>query len=209
MDKGIVLFLKVSASAFYIGLKYAIFPVILIPYLFGSKNYWIRKIDERIGRLILPNTEGVDTLVKVDVALSKEKDVRTLFPELNVSAMDKHLLVFYRGEWCPYSRKHLSHIIESLDFIKSKGIDVWLIHSFANNEELRELGIYQIVDSEGQRIQELELRNNSLFELAWGRRLPYETTLLVDHRGVIINADVRKVSGIKLHQKVSPVNQLI
>lgn len=33
----------------------------------------------------------------------------------------KVVLVFYRGQWCPYCNKELSHLQDSLQFIKDKG----------------------------------------------------------------------------------------
>lgn len=34
------------------------------------------------------------------------------------------LVVFYRGQWCPYCNKHLSAINDSLELLKAKGVTV-------------------------------------------------------------------------------------
>ena len=36
----------------------------------------------------------------------------------------KVILVFYRGAWCPYCNKHMSHLQDSLSLIEAKGVTV-------------------------------------------------------------------------------------
>jgi peroxiredoxin len=39
----------------------------------------------------------------------------------------KILVVFYRGNWCPYCRKHLASLQENLEDLKNKGVFVMVI----------------------------------------------------------------------------------
>lgn len=46
---------------------------------------------------------------------------------VNISKLlekSKIVLVFYRGAWCPYCNKHMSHLQDSLQFILGKGANV-------------------------------------------------------------------------------------
>jgi peroxiredoxin len=70
----------------------------------------------------------------------------------NFSATDQHgelfnletelekgpvVVIFYRGQWCPYCNKHLSQIQDSLELIESKGAQIISI-SPENQEHLLE-----------------------------------------------------------------------
>lgn len=37
------------------------------------------------------------------------------------------VLLFYRGQWCPYCNKQLSHLTDSIEFVKAKGATVLAI----------------------------------------------------------------------------------
>lgn len=42
----------------------------------------------------------------------------------NMLKLGKVVIVFYRGAWCPYCNKHISHLQDSLKFILEKGASI-------------------------------------------------------------------------------------
>lgn len=67
----------------------------------------------KIGE-IAPSISGVDQFSK---AINSD----------DVLKEQKVLLVFYRGNWCPYCRKHLASLQENLESLSAKGLFVLVV----------------------------------------------------------------------------------
>lgn len=69
---------------------------------------------------------------------------------------DKILLVFYRGNWCPYCKKHLGELEKNLEALQDKGVFV-LVVTPESEEKTRETQekfntSFSIVHDSGNRI---------------------------------------------------------
>jgi peroxiredoxin len=66
------------------------------------------------------------------------------------------VLVFYRGQWCPYCNKQLSKISDSLSFIKAKGASVFTITPETNENIKKTISktkaTYPILEDKGLAI---------------------------------------------------------
>lgn len=68
--------------------------------------------------------EGFQSLKVGDLAPDIKHGEFQLKQELQ---SNKLVIVFYRGYWCGYCNKHIAKLEKSLEEIKSKGANVWLI----------------------------------------------------------------------------------
>lgn len=63
----------------------------------------------------------VDSMAPMFEALDQDSNKFVLAEALENGSV---VLIFYRGQWCPYCNDHLSNLQDSIDFITSKGATV-------------------------------------------------------------------------------------
>ena len=116
------------------------------------------------------------------------------------------LLVFYRGEWCPYSTKYLSQLSEAEDLFSEKGILIMAV-SAENGESLENMKVksksnFQFISDQGYELMTAfnveylvptkmveKLASNGI-DLAESHgadepMLPIPATFLIDQNGII------------------------
>ena len=134
----------------------------------------------------------------------------------------KVVLVFYRGEWCPYCNKELSRLQDSLQLIKDKGATLVAVspeipENIAKTVE-KTKAEYSILYDEGLKIMkaydvEFELPENTLTRYrnagldieknngANGKYLPVPAVFIIDKESTIIyrffEPDYKKRPSVK------------
>jgi len=134
----------------------------------------------------------------------------------------KVVLVFYRGEWCPYCNKELSRLQDSLQLIKDKGatlvaVSPEITENIAKTVE-KTKAEYSILYDEGLKIMkaydvEFELPENTLTRYrnagldieknngANGKYLPVPAVFIIDKESTIIyrffEPDYKKRPSVK------------
>ncbi len=116
------------------------------------------------------------------------------------------LLVFYRGEWCPYCTKYLSQLSEAEDLFSEKGILIMAV-SAENGESLENMKVksksnFQFISDQGYELMTAfnveylvptkmveKLASNGI-DLAESHgadepMLPIPATFLIDQNGII------------------------
>ena len=97
-----------------------ILPTIMLCFILWNANSQINndylKIDEKA-----PQITGIDQFDNII-------DSKEILKE------NKILLVFYRGNWCPYCKKHLLELQENLEKLESKGIRVLVVTPEKSNK---------------------------------------------------------------------------
>jgi peroxiredoxin len=118
------------------------------------------------------------------------------------------LVLFYRGQWCPYCNKHLSSINDSLSLLLSKGITVIAVspekpsylramrdktgaqNTFLFDENYRLAAAFDVLYDPGETLKERYNKrlNARLAEAHDDERalLPVPASFLIDSNGVII-----------------------
>jgi peroxiredoxin len=134
----------------------------------------------------------------------------------------KVVLVFYRGEWCPYCNRNLQRLSDSLSLIKEKGATLIAItpeqpESIAKTIEKTKAG-FSIIHDENLKIMkayevEFEVPENTLKRYRNGgikldevngkngNFLPVPATYVIDKEGAVIyrffNTDYKKRPSVK------------
>jgi peroxiredoxin len=134
----------------------------------------------------------------------------------------KVVLVFYRGEWCPYCNKNLMRLSDSLSLIKEKGATLIAItpeqpESIAKTVEKTKAG-FSIIHDENLKIMkayevEFEVPENALKRYRNGgikldevngkngNFLPVPATYVIDKEGAVVyrffNQDYKKRPSVK------------
>lgn len=80
--------------------------IIIFNTLFAQRDLYKLSVGDTAPNFIITNHEGV----KIN-----------LYEKLD---SNKIVLVFYRGEWCPYCNMHMSHLQDSINLILAKGASV-------------------------------------------------------------------------------------
>ncbi len=132
------------------------------------------------------------------------------------------VLVFYRGQWCPYCNKELKQLEDSISFIKAKGATVLAITPELPENITKTIGktkaSYPILYDEGLKIMNdykvaFQVDDNTIakyksygidFDKANGSNgshLPVPAVYVVNKKGVIVyrffDVDYKKRSSIK------------
>jgi peroxiredoxin len=134
----------------------------------------------------------------------------------------KVVLVFYRGEWCPYCNKWLSRLQDSLQLIKDKGATVIAVspekpENISKTVEKTKAG-YSVLYDEGAKIMkaydvEFEVPENTVtryrnsgidlskLNTEDGKYLPVPAVYIIDKESTVIyrffEADYKKRPGVK------------
>ena len=119
----------------------------------------------------------------------------------------KVILVFYRGEWCPYCSKLLSRLQDSLSFITDKGATVIAVSpekpENVSKTAVKTKALFSIVHDEGLKIMkaydvEFELPENTITRYrntgidvekkngSNGKYLPVPAVYIIDQESTVI-----------------------
>lgn len=132
------------------------------------------------------------------------------------------LILFYRGQWCPYCNKQLSHFSDSLQLLKDKGITVIAITPETGENIKKTLektrAAFPVIEDEGLAIMRsykvnFAVDENTItryrgygidFDKANGNKganLPVPATYMIGTDGkvkyVFFNSDYRKRASVK------------
>ncbi|NLX58902.1 MAG: peroxiredoxin family protein [Phycisphaerae bacterium] len=104
------------------------------------------------------------------------------------------VLVFYRGHWCPFCRRHLKRLQEHLDAIRGRGAALVAVSSDERVLARRlsdELGLeYPLLrDPDGSVMDAYGVRNR-LLGIAGG--IPHPAAFIVDGDGIVRFREVRR-----------------
>jgi len=104
------------------------------------------------------------------------------------------VLVFYRGHWCPFCRRHLKRLQEHLGEIRSRGAAVVAVSSDERVLARRlsdELGLeYPVLsDLDGAVMDAYGVRNR-LLGIAGG--IPHASVFIIDVKGIVRFREVRR-----------------
>jgi len=199
-------------SGGYIAAKWCLSPVFYLARQAGWTGEWPRRLDAAINRAVMPLTERPDDRARCDVtpALRPGDPI----PDVPVRLADGTprslrsfsgrplLLVALRGSWCPYSRLHLADLNAALPRLEAENVRVLAVSSHADADLWQGWGVRIPVasDPDGALFRALGIRFEYWMETAWGRVVPYESAFLFDASGLLIAADVRRVSSYHTRQ---------
>jgi len=133
------------------------------------------------------------------------------------------VLIFIRGQWCPFCNRHLSHIQDSLSLIYSKGASVVVVSPEKSEfikKTIEKTGAeFSILYDEGYKISDafdLTFKPDSITSVMYNNglgaklkeahsdeseRLPVPATFIIDKNGIIVwrqfDRDYKKRSSIK------------
>ncbi|MEO7266058.1 MAG: peroxiredoxin-like family protein [Ferruginibacter sp.] len=132
------------------------------------------------------------------------------------------ILVFYRGEWCPYCNKELSFLNDSLEYIKAKGASVIAISPETNSSILKTIGktkaSFPVISDIGLaimknykvnfKVEDEIVKKYKGFGVDFnmtngenGANLPVPATYIIGKNGLVkyvyFNPDYRKRSSVK------------
>ncbi|MGE0566523.1 MAG: peroxiredoxin-like family protein [Bacteroidia bacterium] len=112
----------------------------------------------------------------------------------------KVVLVFYRGAWCPYCNKHMSHLQDSLNLILAKGASLIAITPEIN----------QSID---KTVSKTKATFNIVYDSTYTIMRQYGTAFKVDaatiKRYKLIGLDVEEANGNKDHILPVPATFII
>ncbi len=112
----------------------------------------------------------------------------------------KVVLVFYRGAWCPYCNKHMSHLQDSLNLILAKGASLIAITPEIN----------QSID---KTVSKTKATFNIVYDSTYAIMKQYGTAFKVDAGTIVryklIGLDVEEANGNKDHILPVPATFII
>ena len=201
-----------AATAGYLIAKWVASPFLYVSRHVGWNGTWPSALDASCNLACLPLTEGPDERERRDVTPSLAPG--DPLPEVSISLGGGErrslrsfvgrplLLALVRGNWCSYSRMHLTDLSAAAPRLSALGIQVLAVSRDATAEwwESRGVTIPIAADPEGAVFGALGVRVDSWMETAWGRVLPHESVFLFDESGRLVTADVRQVSGTQPRQ---------
>lgn len=178
----------------------------------GWDGTWPRRLDATLNLACLPLTEAPDQHERRDVTPSLVPGDH--LPEISISlgGGEKRslrsftgrplLLALVRGNWCSYSRLHLSDLSAAAPRLSQLGVQLLAVSSDAESEwwESHGVAIPIAADPEGAVFRALGVHVDSWLETAWGRVLPHESVFLFDASGRLVAADVRQVRSTRPRQ---------
>ncbi len=106
----------------------------IIPYFcFGQS-------DKELSKLGIDSTGGLPMGLLVGDSAPVISGIDALKNPVNskeLMAKGPVVVIFYRGEWCPYCNRHLNNLSDSLELIKNEGAEVLVIgpETFENSKE--------------------------------------------------------------------------
>jgi peroxiredoxin len=200
---------RVVATTAYILAKWIASPVLLIFRRVRWRGTWPRRLDAAANLACLPLTETPDRRERQDVTPSLAPG--DLVPDVPVSlaggkkrslrsfAGRPLLLALVRGNWCSYSRMHLTDLCAAAPRLTAAGVELLAVSSHAEEEWWGSHGVTIPIgaDPDGALFRALGVRVDTWLETAWGRVLPHESVFLFDASGRLVAADVRRVSSTR------------
>lgn len=214
--------IRMPLTATWIALRLLLVPLLYIPYRMGRSMRWAHEIDAFVKRLCFPLTEQPDDELVQDVnAQIRPGDT---IPDFELEVDGKRtslarlvedgplLLVPYRGNWCPYSRLHLTNLAASYDRFRAAGISVLAVTAYSRASWWRAKGVMlpmadeptgKLFDALGIRVQ-LTLAN-----LVWGKLVPHEGVFLYGRGGKLLACDARLLSSYKLGQRFLTADKIL
>ncbi len=213
---------RMPMTATWIALRLLLVPLLYIPYRLGSSMRWAHEVDAWVKRLCFPLTERAEAQSAVQV-LPKLREGDTI-PDVSVARGDLTtslarlvqegplLLILYRGNWCPYSRLHLSHLAASYARFQAAGITVLGVtaHSRAHWWKAKGVDFPMADDPTGAVFDALGVKApTSLPNRVWGTLVPHESVFLFDRGGELLACDVRRLSSYKVGQRFLSADKLL
>jgi peroxiredoxin len=83
------------------------------------------------------------------------------------------VIIYYRGEWCPYCNKHLAGLVDIVDDLKSNGFQLLAISPdrpdiLMDKEDLSKLS-YDLLSDSSMEVALVSLESRSKFRMSWLR----------------------------------------
>ena len=168
------------------------------------------------------NNEHLNVGEKAPIIIAKDQNGKTINSK-TILKTRKILLVFYRGNWCPYCRKHLTSLQANLNELHKKNVFVMVVtpekleKNFETQKKLKtEFSIIHDTDNKIMTAYKVAYKVNKLtvtsyynhvqneiakYNDAHNDVLPVPATYLIDTNGKIIyvqyNTDHKIRSNIK------------
>jgi peroxiredoxin len=213
---------RMPMTATWIALRLLLLPLLYVPYRMGSSMRWAHEVDAWVKRLCFPLTEGADERSAQEVTPTlREGD---MIPDVSVKQGEQMvsiarlaqdgplLLVLYRGNWCPYSRLHLSNLAASHAQFDAAGIRVLGVTAYSRARWWKSKGVELAMADEptGALFDAFGVRAPaSLPNRVWGKLVPHESVFLFARGGKLVACDVRRLSSYKVRQKFLSADRIL
>jgi len=153
------------------------------------------------------DVHGLNVGAKVPMfnAMDADSNIFSLLDELRNGPV---VLIFYRGFWCPYCNRHLSHVQDSLSLILEKGASVIAISpekpEYLSKMKTKTGAEFKLLYDEGYKISDIfdltftpEKKQLLSYNIALNaslkkshsdtsERLPIPATFIINQEGIII-----------------------
>lgn len=208
-----MLVLRMPLTGAWIITRLLLVPILYIPYRLGWTKGWLHEIDAFVKRQLFPLTERPDLAwvqqVEPRIGIGDsipEFTVTGAEGEVELPALTRDrplLLILYRGNWCPYSRLHMTNLAGSYERFEQAGIGVLGVTTNSRAAWWRSKGVRfpmadgptgQLYDLMGVKVKP------SLPNRVWGTTMPHESVFLFDRGGQLVACDTRQLSSTKIGQ---------